>query len=258
VRILLSNDDGIPAPGLAALHAAVADMGPVTVAAPESPQSAAGHSITIRHPLTVQRVRVEGPPAFDGFSVAGRPADCVRLAVRRLMDAPAELVLTGVNAGSNVGINVFYSGTVAAAAEAAMLGLPAVAFSAETAEGHADFPRVAQICRAVLDRLLAAGLAPGELINVNVPLVGQDRPRGVRVVAQSTAGIEDVYHRDVGADGSESYRLGDEYSFTADEENTDVVALAEGFVTVTPLHVDMTERRRLDDLAGRDWSDALG
>ena len=256
MRILLSNDDGILAPGLAALYAAVADMGPVTVAAPDSPQSAAGHAITIRRPLAVHRVEVDGPPAFSAFSVAGRPADCVRLAVRSLMDAPPELVLTGLNAGSNVGINVFYSGTVAAAAEAAMLGLPAVAFSAETADGETDFAAAWRQRREGLTISLSAGLAPGELVNVNVPLLGEGRPRGVRLAAQSTAGIEDVYHRDVGADGSESYRLGDEYSFTAEQENTDVVALAEGYVTVTPLHVDMTDRRRLDDLAGRDWSGA--
>lgn len=253
MRILLSNDDGILAPGLAALYGAVADMGQVTVAAPDSPQSAAGHAITIRRPLTVHHVEVDGPPRFAGFSVAGRPADCVRLAVRSLMDSPPELVIAGLNAGSNVGINVFYSGTVAAAAEAAMLGLPAVAFSAETANGEADFPAAARVCRRVLEHLLSAGVGPGELINVNVPLLGEGRPVGVRVAAQSTAGIEDAYHRHVGHDGAESYRLTDEYSFTAEQENTDVVALAEGYVTVTPLHVDMTDRRRLDDLAGRDW-----
>ncbi|MGC9454644.1 MAG: 5'/3'-nucleotidase SurE [Phycisphaerae bacterium] len=253
MRILLSNDDGILAPGLAALYGAVADMGEVTVAAPDSPQSAAGHAITIRNPLTVHRVEVDGPPPFRGFSVAGRPADCVRLAVRSLMDAPAELVVTGLNAGSNVGINVFYSGTVAAAAEAAMLGLPAVAFSAETSEGETDFAAAAGMCGNVLRRLLDVGLGPGELINVNIPLLAHRRPAGVRVVAQSTAGIEDTYHRDVAHDGSESYRLTDEYSFTAEQENTDVVALAEGYITVTPLHVDMTDHKRLDDLARIDW-----
>lgn len=253
MRILLSNDDGILAPGLAALYGAVADMGEVIVAAPDSPQSAAGHAITIRNPLAVHRVEVDGPPPFAGFSVAGRPADCVRLAVRSLMDAPPDLVITGLNAGSNVGINVFYSGTVAAAAEAAMLGLPAVAFSTETADGEADFPAAAELCGNVLRRLLAAGLGAGELINVNIPLLGEGRPAGVRVVPQSTAGIEDAYHRDVAHDGSESYRLTDEYSFTAEQENTDAVALAEGYITVTPLHVDMTDHKRLDDLAKRDW-----
>ncbi len=254
MRILLSNDDGILAPGLAAMYGAVADMGDVTVAAPDSPQSAAGHAITIRRPLTVHRVEVDGPPGFAGFSVAGRPADCVRLAVRSLMDSPPELVIAGLNAGSNVGINVFYSGTVAAAAEAAMLGLPAVAFSAETVNGETDFPAAARLCRRVLDNLLGAGVGPGELINVNVPLLGEGRPAGVRVAAQSTAGIEDAYHRDVGRDGAESYRLTDDYSFADEQENTDVVALADGYITVTPLHVDMTDRRRLDDLTGRDWS----
>ena len=264
MRILLSNDDGILAPGLIALRQAVADMGKVTVVAPDSPQSAAGHSITLQHPLTVQRVHLptgfppapaEGRPGgeFWGVSVDGRPADCVRLAIRNLMPARPDLVLSGINAGANVGINVFYSGTVAAAAEAAMCGIPAVAFSAAMTTGELDLPRIARLARWALDRLLRAGLAGGDLINVNIPALGPSLPRGVRVVPQSTAGLDDVYHRTVHADGRESFRLADEYDFTGPEQETDVAALAEGFITVTPLHVDMTRRERLADIAAGDW-----
>ena len=128
MRILLSNDDGILAPGLAALHAAAKHFGEVTVIAPRSARSASGHSITIHKPLIVQHVPPNGPEKFAGISVDGSPADCVRLAIRRLLSEPPDLVCTGINAGANVGVNVFYSGTVAGAAEAAMLGIPAVAF----------------------------------------------------------------------------------------------------------------------------------
>ncbi|MFA6133410.1 MAG: 5'/3'-nucleotidase SurE [Phycisphaerae bacterium] len=254
MRILLSNDDGILAPGLAALYAAVADLGQVSVIAPHSPQSATGHSITLKAPLTVQPVHVKaGGTTFSGLSVDGRPADCVRLAVRSLLGSPVELVLSGINAGANVGINVFYSGTVAAAAEAAMLGLPAVAFSVEMTNGQADFARAARLCRWVLDRLLHRGLTPGQVVNVNIPALGPNLPRGVKVVHQSTAGLEDFYHRTDGDDGTTSYRLGENYSFIAIDEQSDAVCLAEGYITITPLKVDMTDRAGLAALAQETW-----
>jgi 5'-nucleotidase len=267
MRILISNDDGILAPGLAALYHAVADMGEVTVVAPDSPQSAAGHSITLSHPLAVRRVHVGAGADFHGISVDGRPADCVRLAIRNLLPQPPDIVLSGVNAGANVGINVFYSGTVAAAAEGAMMGIPSVAFSAAMTSGEADFARAAKLCRWVLDRLLTSGLGKGELINVNIPELGRitdggrnagetpatrSGPLGVRVVPQSTAGIDDEYVRDVNL-GGECYRLGEKYGFFHHEGESDVTALAEGYITVTPLHVDMTRHSRLAKLKGLAW-----
>jgi 5'-nucleotidase len=258
MRILLSNDDGILAPGLAALYGAVAELGEVAVVAPGSPQSAAGHSITLRQPLVVQRVHVNGIHPFWCNSVDGRPADCVRLAVRKLLPNWPDLVLTGINAGANVGINVFYSGTVAAAAEAAMLGIPAVAFSAGAATvggTDIDYPRVARLCRWVLDGLRASGLAGGDLVNVNIPVLTGDAPRGVRVVPQSTAELEDAYHKATDAHGRESYLLSDDYSFAHHHGDTDVASLADGYVTVTPLHVDMTDAGRLAKLAAADFGD---
>jgi 5'-nucleotidase len=245
MRILLSNDDGIDAPGLAALRAGIDDLGEVTVAAPDSPQSAAGHAITLIHPLTVQRVTISAPKPFAGLSISGRPADCVRLAIRKLLPEPPELVVSGINAGANVGINVFYSGTVAAAAEAAMMGIPAVAFSASVESGTVDFPAAAGLCRSILDWLLETGLARGELLNVNIPDLGKGRPVGVRVVRQSTAELEDYYHEHLDATGAEMYRVGESFRFSPEQETTDVVSLAEGYITVTPLHVDMTNHARL-------------
>ena len=254
MRILVSNDDGILAPGLAQLQHAVADLGEVTVAAPDSPQSAAGHSITLRHPLAVQRIRVQAQGAgFEGLSIDGRPADCVRLAIRSLLSQPPELVLSGINAGNNVGVNVFYSGTVAAAAEAAMMGIPAVAFSASMV-GQVDLVRTARLCRYVLDRLLEAGLTRGDLINVNIPALDGDRPRGIRVVPQSVSGIEDLYTR-VEDDDRELYRLGDDFRYLESPSNTDVFALEEGYITVTPLHVDMTNHDRLAMVERTQWGE---
>jgi len=256
MRILLSNDDGILAPGLAALNAAVSGLGEVTVVAPSSPQSAAAHSITLREPLIVHRIQVnDSPEPFWGNSVDGRPADCVRLAVRKLLAESPDLVLSGINAGANAGINVFYSGTVAAAAEAAMLGIPAVAFSAgyDGAPEEVDYGHAGKVCRWVLDRLLKAGLGPGDLINVNFPPPAPGRPIGVRVVPQSTAELEDVYHEVTDYLGRAAYRLSDSYSFAGHHEDTDVACLGEGYITITPLHVDMTLHERMASLEQTDW-----
>jgi 5'-nucleotidase len=119
--------------------------------------------------------------------------------------------------------------------------------------GEADFGRCARLCRWVLDRLLEQGLHRGDLLNVNVPCLGEGRPVGVRVVPQSTAELEDRYHRHVDESGRESFSLADEYAFAPGQDNADVPSVAEGFITITPLHVDMTDHARLDELVGRDW-----
>ena len=250
MRILLSNDDGIFAPGLSALHAAVKRFGEVTVIAPESARSASGHSITIHKPLVVQHVPPNGPEEFAGISVDGSPADCVRLAIRRLLPEPPELVCTGINAGANVGINVFYSGTVAAAAEAAILGIPAVAFSADAAAEPIDYARVSRLAGELLGRIMEVTLSPGDLLNVNFPALTGEELRGVRVVPQSNVEIEDAYHRETDSAGQVSYQLGKDYRFGPAGEGTDVSVLAAGYVTITPLRVDMTNHAQLAHFAG--------
>ena len=229
-------------------------MGETAVVAPDSPQSAAGHSITLVHPLTVQHVQVDGLAGkkFAGISVDGRPADCVRLAIRNLLSAPPELVVSGINAGSNIGINVFYSGTVAAAAEAAMLGIPAIAFSAAMV-GEVNFTLAGRLCRWVLDQLLKIGLTGGDLINVNLPSFKAGNPKGIRVVRQSTAGIEDEYVPTENPNGGQSFKLGEKYKYLDGLADTDVAALHEGYITITPLHIDMTNHDRLSGLGKITW-----
>lgn len=253
MNILVCNDDGIFAPGLSALAAAVDDLGHVTVVAPDSPQSAAAHSITLKRALTVKRVEVEGPRPLEGMAVDGRPADCVRLAVRYLLPVRPDLVLSGINAGANVGVNVFYSGTVAAAAEAAMCGIPAVAFSLAledfTPDAQADYPAAAKHCRALLDSLLDSGLDPGELVNVNIPVLTEGKsPRGRKVCVQSDADVVDTYEPVDAPAGVEKYRLADDYEFTDPHVESDVALLREGYITVTPLRTDMTDHDRLERL----------
>ncbi len=253
MQILLSNDDGIFAPGLAGLHAALRDLGETTVIAPETARSAAGHAITIHKPLVVQHVPIRSNAEFAGISVDGNPADCVRLAIRSLLAHMPDLVCTGINAGANVGVNVFYSGTVAGAAEAAMLGIPAVAFSADTSARVVDYEQVGVLCRWVLDRLLTAELRPGDLVNVNIPPLEDRRPLGVRVVPQSTVELEDRYHHRLDETGRSTYRLGPDFGFAEGDHEADVDALAAGYITVTPLRVDMTNYPRMETLESLPW-----
>ena len=256
MRILLTNDDGILAQGLAALREAVADLGEITVVAPDSPQSATGRAITLHGPVACQRVQVGD---FWGISVTGRPADCVKLAVRELMDQAPDLVLAGINAGSNVGINVFYSGTVAAAAEGALFGIPSVAFSLAKSPGEpmAVYRRAARYCRWVLDGLLRQPMRVGELVNVNLPALAEkgprSRPRGVKVVPQSTVAInEDYVRKDLG-EGRWEFQLGEHYTHGPQDRETDVLAIEQGYVTVTPLKSDLTDRSRFRAVKAVTW-----
>lgn len=227
-------------------------MGEVTVVAPETPQSAAGRSLTLKGPVICNHVHVGGQ--FHGISVAGRPVDCVKLAIRELMDSKPDLVLAGINAGENVGVNVFYSGTVSAGAEGALFGIPSVAFSLACA-GEMDFHRASQLCRTVLDSLLARTIAPGELVNVNIPALSQSTPRGVKAVPQSTAAISETYLREIEADGRMIFRLNGHFEHGPQATETDVTALADGFITVTPLMSEMTDHSRLGHFRQCRWSD---
>jgi 5'-nucleotidase len=182
------------------------------------------------------------------MGVAGRPADCVKLAVRMLMDHRPDLVLAGINAGANVGVNVYYSGTVAAAAEGALLGIPSVAFSL-SGGGEMDFDRAGALCRGVLERLLKLPMEAGELVNVNIPALGEGVPRGIKVVPQSTAAISESYTRQE-QEGKLIFQLTDEYEHGPQHAESDVTALGDGYITVTPLQSDMTNRTRLAQLGG--------
>ena len=166
--ILLTNDDGIYAPGLVAMYRELTRLGDVPVVAPETVQSATGHGITVDTPLLTSRVTVQD--TFTGVSVAGRPADCVKLAAAKILPRPPDLVVSGINSGANVGINVVYSGTIAAAIEAAFLGLPAVALSLYLRrEIPADYARTAVFARRTVEQVLEAGLRGGQVVSVNFP-----------------------------------------------------------------------------------------
>jgi len=259
VRILLTNDDGILAPGLAAMRRALLTLGEVSVVAPASPQSAAAHGITVGGPIPVRELHVAD--RFTGFAVEGRPADCVKLASTTLLADRPHLVVSGINDGANVSINVLYSGTVAAAAEGALLGIPAVAVSLERGP-EMDFDRAAQIARQVIERLLGSAAPPGTdtaagqivpLVNMNIPALCPGVPKGVRVVRQSTQLMQDRYVSHAGPDGCRYFWLEGDFDESTHQTATDLEALRQGYVTLTPLHFDLTHEEQLHWLRERHW-----
>src|SRR3954454_7647127 len=170
MRILLTNDDGIYAPGLRAMRHELRKLGSVTVVAPATEQSAAGHSVTLLAPLIVQEVFEDDGKTFIGWAVEGRPADCVKLALLELLKEPPDLIVSGLNAGSNAGINVLYSGTVAAAIEGAFFRRTSIAVSLEyTKPKPLDFPRAAELARRVIEQILKHPQPDGALYNINIP-----------------------------------------------------------------------------------------
>jgi 5'-nucleotidase len=251
--ILLTNDDGIHAPGLVAMYRELARLGEVHVVAPETVQSATGHGITISAPLLTNRVTVQD--AFTGTAVDGRPADCVKLAVAQLLPRAPDLVVSGINSGANVGINVVYSGTVAAAIEAAFLGLPSIAVSLLLMnEVPVDFPRAARMARETIEKILAAGLPSGRIVSVNLPaLRAGENPTGVKVVRQCTRPWVDTYERRTDPRGRDYFWNSSVFTLQESENDTDVAALRDGYITITPLQFDLTHMIMLREWEGFDW-----
>lgn len=255
MHILVTNDDGIMAPGISALANALRPLGDVEVVAPESGQSGAAHAITFLAPLISQRISLHGE--FFGWSVDGSPADCVKLGVHELCRKRPDLVVSGINAGANRGIDVIYSGTVAAAVEAAFIGIPSLAISLEASAGF-DFERAGVHAREVVARAIEIGLEGGTVLNVNIPRLDRGDPRGVRIVRQSTAPWTDRYDRRADPRGRAYFWLTDEGERGGDPpEETDLSALRAGYVTITPLQHDLTQYeqlRRLENVWAPDPS----
>jgi 5'-nucleotidase len=242
MRILATNDDGIMAPGLVAMRQALATLGDVTVVAPTTAQSAVGHAISVTEPVICHRMDL-GDGSI-GYGIEGSPADCVKLAVLELLPARPDLVVSGINLGANAGINVLYSGTVAAAIEAAFWGVPSAAVSLEDSE-VVDFGQAARIALGILRQLVGHGLAGGAAVNINVPDLSAGPPRGVRVVPQSMKGWRERWERRSDPRGRTYYWIFGEKDPEAHGIDSDVAALADRFVTVTPLGFDLTAHDRL-------------
>ena len=249
MKILLTNDDGILAPGIAAMYRALLPLGEVYVVAPESGQSAAAHAITVQKPIAVSRIHVHNE--FYGHSVDGRPVDCVKLGIQELIGARPDVVVSGINDGANVSINVLYSGTVAAAADGAFFGIPSFAVSMAHGE-ELDFDRAARIALVLIRAFLDRGLTGGQLININIPRLEGGNPKGVRVAAQAIQTMDDKYVSFKGPDKRMYYWLDGDFGEIRDVDS-DLKAVSEGYVVITPLHFNLTDRGRLAEIAEWDW-----
>lgn len=248
MRILLTNDDGIYAPGLFALYEALQDEHQLFVVAPESEMSAVGHAITLTLPLRVRASKRKG--AFFGHAVNGTPADCVKIAVQELMDRPPDIILSGINLGANVGVNVLYSGTVSAATEGTFLGIPSAAISLNALK-NPDFRVAAEFSRELIRFMTEATLRKGTALNVNVPALPKEAISGVCVTRQGTARFKEFFERRSDPRGNTYYWLSGEVPVEDRNPDTDAVLLKQNKITITPITFDLTcetELKRLKEI----------
>lgn len=245
-RIIVTNDDGVHAPGIMALAAAMRQFGEIDVIAPSVNQSASGHKKTLHQDMQVTRTTLaDGTPAY---SVGGSPADGICLAALGMVPWPPRLVVSGINRGANMGQDVTYSGTVTAALEAAINGTPALAVSIDRRDADAveDYAEAARVAAIVVEMMLARPLPPLTILNLNVP--NRDRVRGLRLTRQGVR-----IYRDALVRNGDLYRVtGPEPIGVVDELGTDLWAVHQGYASLTPIHLDLTAHRFLADLAAWD------
>ncbi|GJQ19955.1 MAG: 5'-nucleotidase SurE [Bacteroidia bacterium] len=246
-HILISNDDGIDAPGIAALAAEIKKIGAVTVVAPDRQQSAVGHAITMNYPLRVKKFFKSG--RFFGYAVEGTPADAVKLAVRALLPRKPDLLISGINHGSNTAISVIYSGTVSAATEGTILGIPSIAVSLTTF-GKADFSFSARFTRRLARLVMRNGLPKGTLLNVNIPPVRRREVRGVLITRQGKSTWDDTFDARRDPANKEYYWLTGALREAERGQDADQWAVTHRYISITPIQYDLTDYSMLKTMGG--------
>ena len=251
-RILLTNDDGIDAPGLVAMHKALSRVGRVTVAAPATNQSAAGHGLTTgRNPIFVTTWTDDGGSVWH--SITARPATCVSLALENLLSDTPDIVVSGSNHGANLGLVTFYSGTVGAAREAAFRGIPAIAVSVQVGSPM-DFESAAEFTAHLVEKYLKEKLPPQTFTNVNYPALPKDQVKGVKIGSLSTKASRSFYVKGTLPNGQDYFWPGYR-PLVSGEPDTDLSAVLEGYITLTPLQLDTTEYELIPLL--QDWTSSF-
>ncbi len=253
MHILVTNDDGVTAPGLLSLAQEMQSLGKVTILAPDHNWSASGHVKTLDRPLRVKEVMLPG--GMTALASDGAPSDCVALGMLGLLKEKVDVVVSGINPYANLGHDVTYSGTVTAAMEAAIWGLPGVAVSLDTHENHLgvlDYGPAARIARKVVSAVIENGLPPATLLNVNVPYLPEDQIKGMVVTRQGLRVYRDALISREDPRGRPYYWIGGEAPTGVPDQGTDFGALKEGCVSITPLHMDMTAYHVMDVL--RTWA----
>jgi len=248
--ILISNDDGITAPGIRALVAAMKPLGEVIIVAPDSPQSGMGHAVTISKPLRLEKTDIYGE--LMAYQCSGTPADCVKLAVDKVLHRKPDLLVSGINHGSNSSINVLYSGTMSAAMEGAIEGIPSVGFSLCNYGYDADFNLSTQVAQNIAKNIIQNGLPTGTLLNVNIPNVGSDAFKGLKVCRQANAKWQEEFDERRDPNGRRYFWLTGKFINMDKGEDTDEWALANGFASVVPVHFDLTAYHAMPQL--NNWN----
>lgn len=250
--ILVTNDDGITAPGIRTLIEVMNTLGDVYVVAPDSPQSGMGHAITINNTLYCDKVEVHKDQPQKEYSCSGTPADCVKLAVNEILKRKPDLCVSGINHGSNSSINVIYSGTMSAAVEAGTQGIPSIGFSLLDYSLEADFEPVKKYVKQVAEQCLKNGMPKGVVLNVNFPKATAKEMKGLKVCRQANAHWIENFDKRTNPLGRDYYWLTGEFVNEDKGEDTDEWALANNFVSVVPVQFDLTAHHAIKDINSWD------
>jgi 5'-nucleotidase len=249
--ILITNDDGITSPGIRSLVEAVKHLGTVVVVAPDSPQSGMGHAITIGNPLRLDKVEMfEG---IESWQCSGTPADCVKLARDKILGARPDICLSGINHGANHSINVIYSGTMSAAMEAAIEGIPSIGFSVLDYKFEADFTVAKSVVTDLVKRMLAKPMPEHILLNVNIPIVTPETFKGLKLCRQAYAKWEEEFDHRLDPRGRDYYWMVGRFVNMDKDTGTDVEALKDGYASVVPIRIDFTDTK-MKDWLHQEWN----
>ncbi len=236
--ILVCNDDGVHAPGIEALIEEMTFLGDVVAVAPDGPQSGSGHGITLNSTLRINKIKHE--KGLEVYSTTGKPVDCIKLAVNEIIHRKPNMVVSGINHGSNASINVLYSGTMSAAIEGALEGIPSIGFSLLNHSIDADFTTSKQVVRAIAPKVLKEGLPQGVCLNVNIPNLQIDELQGIRVCHQANGNWVEEFDRRTDPSGEQYYWLTGRFDLYDEDEANDIMSLRKGYVTVVPVQYDLT------------------
>jgi 5'-nucleotidase len=247
--ILVTNDDGLDAKGLASLTKAVESLGKVIVVAPLEPQSGMSQAITVKHPLRVRKAQLNG---CESYAINGTPTDCVKLAFNKLLPRKPDLLVSGINHGSNSSTSVLYSGTLGAALEGCVNNIPSIGFSLISYDPDANFDVAIQYSRKIVARVLEEGLPKNICLNVNIPNVPQDKIKGIKICRQTIGFWQEEFDKRTDPAGREYYWLTGEYFNTEpNAEDTDEWALRNNYVAIVPMRIDLTSYSTLNQL--KNW-----
>lgn len=245
--ILVTNDDGITAPGIRTLIEIMSEFGEVVVFAPDKPQSATGHAITINNTLYLNKISADNAKISE-YSCSGTPVDCVKFAVNEILKQKPDLCVSGINHGSNSSINVIYSGTMSAAVEAGIEGIPAIGFSLSDYDWNADFGPTKKFIRKIALEVLANGLPKGVVLNVNFPKLAEKELKGIKICRQAKAMWIEKFDKRATPQGKDYYWLTGEFVNLDKGEDTDEWALENGYVSVVPVQFDLTAHHAIQEL----------